>query len=173
MDSEYFAQIGAQSEISSPPVFERAVKESVVLRSNCLIPIPLIRQALNYTCGVACVQAILRYIGYDFDTREDVLAYILRATPEEGTPVDAIVNFLSQVRFEDECRYKITATLATNWNIDGLKKELCACNPVICAIQAWHVNENGQYQLRHDYAKEKDNGHYVVAVGYDEKRIFS
>ena len=50
-----------------------------------LIKLPLFRQSHNFTCGVACVASVLRYAGYDFDTREDRLLWELAATPENGT----------------------------------------------------------------------------------------
>ena len=38
--------------------------------------------------------------------------------------------------------------------------------PVICLIQAW-TDRKGN-----NYAKDWDDGHYVVAVGYDPKNIY-
>ena len=49
------------------------------------LKLPLYRQSHNFTCGVACVASVLRYAGYDFDTREDRLLGELAATPENGT----------------------------------------------------------------------------------------
>ncbi|MDY4193011.1 MAG: hypothetical protein SOY03_01665 [Bariatricus sp.] len=49
------------------------------------LKLPLYRQSHNFTCGVACVASVLRYAGYDFDTREDRLLWELAATPENGT----------------------------------------------------------------------------------------
>lgn len=156
----------------SPPVYSRAVQESIMAKAEKLIPIPLVRQGRNYTCGVACTQAILRYAGYDFDTREDLLAKALQATEESGTPINNIVEFLNRVMYHDEDKQIFHAELgkrkSMEWLIDALKNG----TPVICAIQAWWCDAAGNYAIDHNYKDEGTCGHYVIAVGYDGKRIY-
>lgn len=75
-----------------------------------LIKLPLYRQSHNFTCGVACVSSVLRYAGYDFDTREDRLLWELEATPENGTNYMKITEYLESVRTEDFPNTQVIAT---------------------------------------------------------------
>jgi len=50
--------------------------------------------------------------------------------------------------------------------IDELKLHIDAENPVILPIQAWTNNK------KTNWAKTWDEGHYVIAVGYDESNIY-
>ena len=140
-----------------------------------LIKLPLYRQSHNFTCGVACVSSVLRYAGYDFDTREDRLLWELEATPENGTNYLKIADYLESVRTEDFPNTQVIATEVvcvdyasneadfghTDSLLSQLREALDNDSPVICAIQAW--NDDGDYQ-----AKTEDDGHYVVLIGYQK-----
>ena len=145
-------------------------------QGNCkLLKVPLYRQSHNFTCGVACVASVLRYAGYDFDTREDRLLVKLAATPENGTNYRKITEYLEAVRIEDFPNTPVIATevvcedYASNESdlklTDGLLSEFRAAldddSPVICAIQAW--KDDADYTT-----KTEDDGHYVVLVGYQK-----
>ena len=138
-----------------------------------LIKLPLYRQSHNFTCGVACVASVLRYAGYDFDTREDRLLLELEATPENGTNYMNIAEYLESVRTEGFPNTPVIATevvcedYASNENglklTDSLLLQLRAAlddySPIICAIQAW--KDDGDYNT-----ETEDDGHYVVLIGY-------
>ena len=140
-----------------------------------LIKLPLYRQSHNFTCGVACVSSVLRYAGYDFDTREDRLLWELEATPENGTNYLKIAEYLESVRTEDFPNTQVIATEVmcvdyasneadfghTDSLLSQLREAIDDDSPVICAIQAW--NDDGDYQ-----AKTEDDGHYVVLIGYQK-----
>jgi hypothetical protein len=50
--------------------------------------------------------------------------------------------------------------------LDDLEKEIRLGNPFIALLQAWgEMSEE-------DYAKEWDEGHYVLVTGFDEKNIY-
>ena len=138
-----------------------------------LLKLPLYRQSHNFTCGVACVASVLRYAGYDFDTREDRLLWGLAATPENGTNYVNITEYLDAVRIEgfpdtpviatevvcvDYTSDEYDSTLADGLLLQ-LRTDLDDGSPVICAIQAW--KDDGDYKT-----KAEDDGHYVVLVGY-------
>lgn len=55
------------------------------------LPVPLVRQSRNFTCGAAAVQGILGYFGEDF--REAQLERILGTHPFHGTAVGKILEF--------------------------------------------------------------------------------
>lgn len=140
------------------------------------IKLPLYRQGYDFTCGVACVMSILRYAGYEFDTREDRLLWKLGSTPAEGTNCKMIEQFLNSVGKEYDsnvCETFLGAALDLDTNYDAdthdekikdlmcnLRKHIDLRQPVICVIQAWR--EDGKY------CGENEDGHYVILVGYEE-----
>ena len=136
-----------------------------------LLEVPLYRQSHNFTCGVACVASVLRYAGYDFDTREDRLLWELGATPENGTNYVRIAEYLDGVRMDGSPDTPVFSTeiVCTNYASDEddpalrllaqFRAELDEGTPVICVIQAWR--DDGDYT-----AATEDDGHYVVLIGY-------
>ena len=138
-----------------------------------LLEVPLYRQSHNFTCGVACVASVLRYAGYDFDTREDRLLWALAATPENGTNYVKIAEYLDAVRIEGFPDTPVFATeiVCTDYAADErdltlsdrllsqFRADLDEGTPVICVIQAW--KDDGDYS-----AGTEDDGHYVVLIGY-------
>lgn len=149
--------------------------ESTTARPTRLIPIPLIRQGRDNTCGVACVQALLRYAGYAFDVREGILDRLLDV-PESGASMKAMVAFMNHVRRPSESGKDgggvLFATLRENLTLADLIQAVDSGTPVICLIQAWRTNEAGDYEIDHKYSGKWDSGHYVVAVGYDGERVY-
>ena len=137
------------------------------------LKLPLYRQSHNFTCGVACVASVLRYAGYDFDTREDRLLWELEATPENGTNYMNIAEYLESVRTEGFPNTPVIATevvcvdyASNEYDSDHtdslliqLRTALDDDSPVICAIQAW--KDDGDYKT-----ETEDDGHYVVLIGY-------
>jgi predicted double-glycine peptidase len=120
-----------------------------------VIRVPLVRQATEYTCGVSALQSVLGYFGEEF--REDELAKQLHSDMKDGTKVAEIAGFARKHGF--------SVTIRTGMTIDDLKKLLNAHTPVIVLIQAW-----AEHKI--DYKADWDDGHYVVAVGYDRGNLF-
>ncbi len=119
-----------------------------------LMKLPLVRQATDYTCGVAALQSILRY--YGIEIREDRLAAILKSDPDNGTSYVAIESYARENGF--------TTSIRTGMSLEELKAILRNGSPVLCAIQAWPNQPV-------DWKTDWDDGHWVVAIGYDETRI--
>jgi len=113
---------------------------------------PDVRQSTEFSCGAAAVQSVLRYYGIDY--REGSLIKKLK-TDDEGTLIANIIQFL-----EDK---GLQASEYHGMSIDDLKKSIDDGNPVIIAVQAWGDEE--------DYDKSEENGHYVVAIGYEKDKI--
>ena len=138
-----------------------------------LIRLPLYRQSHNFTCGVSCVSSVLRYAGYDFDTREDRLFLELGSTPENGTNYMKIVEYLESVRLDSSQDKPVFSTKVISLDYDnqdsgandGLLREIRTAlddnHPIICAIQAW--KDDADYSSR-----SEDDGHYVVLIGYSK-----
>lgn len=83
--------------------YETSYTQSILCKNvvyGAFMKVPLVRQAHNFTCGVACTMSVLRYLGYDFDTREDVLLKSLNSDPESGTKNNLIIKFLNNVEYK-------------------------------------------------------------------------
>ena len=138
-----------------------------------LIRLPLYRQSHNFTCGVSCVSSVMRYAGYDFDTREDRLFLELGSTPENGTNYMKIVEYLESVRLESSPDKPVFSTEVISLDYDNhdskyndsllreIRTALDENHPIICAIQAW--KEDAEYSFM-----AEDDGHYVVMIGYSK-----
>ena len=121
-----------------------------------LIRVPLARQNANYTCGVASLQSILGY--YNFDKRMDVLSAEVKPDQEKGTNYLNIASFAKSLGFDVNIR--------TNMTLDELKKHIDQKRPILLAIQAW-ADSKSSYS-----SSQNEDGHYVVAIGYDDKNFF-
>jgi len=121
-----------------------------------LILVPLCRQETGYTCGVAATQALLCY-HLDCGWRQDRLARKLKADPQTGTRYKAIQRFFQSQGY--------SAEVHTDMTLQDLEASLDAGTPVICLIQAWAGHPV-------EYAADWDDGHYVVAVGYDAEQVY-
>lgn len=123
-----------------------------------MIPVPLMRQATNYTCGVSALQAVLAYYGQD--VREDVLAKILKADRKNGTRYKEIARYAES--------HDVHVQIFKDMTIAQLEEAIKHRHPVLCLIQAWA--DTGSQT---DYSSDWSDGHYVVAVGFDsEKFVF-
>jgi len=67
--------------------------------SGKFLPVPLVRQSRNFTCGAAALQGMLGYFGEDF--REVQLEKFLGTHPNHGTSVASIANFLEAMANPD------------------------------------------------------------------------
>jgi len=115
---------------------------------------PELRQAYQYDCGANALQSILIY--YGFDIREGKIIKMAK-TNKEGTKPEEILKVLK--------KFKLKAKLISPISLGDLKKFLDRGWPVIIALQAW-VNR------AKDYSKDWSDGHYAVAVGYNNKKIY-
>lgn len=120
-----------------------------------LIRVPLTRQATVYTCGVAALQSVLYHYGHEW--REDQLMENLEVDPENGTLYRSMVEFVRSQGFR--------ADVLTGMSLEYLKRSIDRKKPVIVLLQAW---PDGPV----DYARDWEDGHYAVAIGYDSERIY-
>lgn len=176
MKEYYLSETGPQGNtFYASGVSALPLPETDEAGNSRLLQVPLYRQSHNFTCGVACVASVLRYAGYDFDTREDRLLWELAATPENGTSYVRIAEYLNSVRLEGSPDTPVLATeiVCTDYAsdeqnltlVDRLLSQFRAAlddgTPVICVIQAWR--DDGDYT-----AGTEDDGHYVVLIGYQK-----
>ena len=122
--------------------------------TTILLQVPDVRQSTNYSCGVACFQAVMRYWGGE-DLREDQLIEFLNTTYEGADPED-LMQGAEKKGFRVEIRENLT--------LDDLKKSIEEGIPVIVGAQAWK-EENQSWET-------DDSGHYMVVIGVDNKNVY-
>jgi predicted double-glycine peptidase len=127
---------------------------AVALPAN-VIRVPLTRQATEYTCGVAALQSVLGYWGEE--RREDELARILKSNTVHGTGYKNIADFAKQ--------HGYSVSINRSMTLPQLFAEIDKRRPVICLIQAWP-------DKKVDFAKDWNDGHYIVAIGYDSGNVY-
>lgn len=120
-----------------------------------ILDFPEVRQTYNWDCGAKAVQAVLIY--YGFDVNEGDIIKLASTNSKKGTPVAGVKKTVKKYGLDYEAR-KMT--------IDDIKKYINKKRPVILLVQAWAEKKNT------DWDKSWGNGHYVVAIGYDRKKIY-
>lgn len=125
-------------------------------------------QMNDYSCGVACVQAIAQrhgHWGYQAEWAKE-----LGTTPEAGTHPRRMVRSLR--------RLGLDARLVERLTLAELKAGIDRGDSVIVGFQAWaedsHARRQGQLPPArpHDYTQEWECGHYGIAVGYSSEHLF-
>lgn len=120
-----------------------------------LVRVPLCRQSTDYTCGVTALQSVLGFYGDEF--RESVLIEALKANAKDGTEFKNMVSFAKARSYLVKTKF--------DCSLASLKKFIDRKIPVICLIQAWP-------DKKVNFADDWDDGHYVVAVGYDKDNVY-
>ncbi|MDB5311542.1 MAG: hypothetical protein JWO38_5744 [Gemmataceae bacterium] len=139
----------------TPPKEQEAGKLRAVPLGAIKIPLRDVQQDDDYSCGAASLMSICSYYNVGPKDLADFKRE-LHTDPEEGTYYLDIQKYARQLGLKAEIK--------TEMSTDALRGYLDRGIPVICSIQAW--GETGA-----DYTKD-DNGHYVVAIGYDEGHIY-
>jgi predicted double-glycine peptidase len=123
-------------------------------KPKILIPIQTAKQSHDYDCGSAALRAICEYYKVG---PEDQAEFIKACDTgkEKGTHPEDLVKAARS--------FGLNAGIAHNMNLEQLFHLLDQEIPVICAVQAWGN--------KHDYHK-LDDGHYVVAIGYDDENVY-
>jgi predicted double-glycine peptidase len=127
------------------------------LKSNHVKGFPNFRQIFTYDCGSNATQMIMSYLGVD--KREEVIMKELGTTEENGTPISAILKYFD----ENKVKYKVRSEMS----FDDLKRNIDRNNPTLVIIQAWADEPN-----KVDWRKDTIDGHYVIAIGYDQKNVY-
>lgn len=115
---------------------------------------PDLRQINNYDCGANALQAVLAY--YGIEVGEELLLKLAKTDRRKGTTIAGMLNVLKKygLKFDSD-----------SMTIESLKKYISKEIPVIVLLQAW-----GKKSVQ--YANDYHDGHWVVAIGYDDKKIF-
>ncbi|MGH7271770.1 MAG: C39 family peptidase [Polyangiaceae bacterium] len=124
------------------------------------LDVPVVRQRRDFSCGAAATLALLRYWLPDAyaATEEGALYGPLGTTEARGTEPEPIVAFLRHNGLDARYRH-------TDVTVADLERAVDAREPPIVDLQAW--TDHGA-----PYAETWDAGHYVLLVGYDDKRLY-
>ena len=131
-------------------------------RIEHFIRIPLLAQSRDYTCGVSSLRSVLLYYGEEYSDRELIAA--LGSNPRNGTSYRSILRFANRT-FADPHKRNFRMRKVTGMTADDLRRQIYLGRPVILSLQAW-----GKPGV--DLRRQWDEGHYAVAVGYDENNIY-
>ena len=115
---------------------------------------PELRQTYSYDCGAKALQSVFAYYGIE-DAREDQIMSISKTT-ETGTDPKSMVRTIEHYGLQHEAR-EMTA--------DEIKEFINRGIPVIVPLQAWTET------LNVDWKNDWEDGHYVVAIGYDDEKM--
>lgn len=119
-----------------------------------MLEFPELRQRYNYDCGAKAAQAVLAY--YGIDVHENLIMKAAR-TKKSGTPMSGVERAL--LKYGIRCRIaKLT--------VQQIKKYIDKGYPVILLLQAWTKKK------RVNWEKNWNDGHYAVAIGYDDNKIY-
>ena len=122
-----------------------------------LLPLPLVRQSYDYSCGAASLASVLYYWDV-WDGREPEL-YLTLGTCNDGTPGHKIIQVAES--------YGLNVKYENNIGVDRLRVLAEEGNTVILNIQAWGDN----YSHDMDWLEVWEDGHYVVLVGVLEDQV--
>jgi predicted double-glycine peptidase len=121
------------------------------------LPVPIVPQATNYSCGAAALLSILYYWQVS-DDHEQALYAPLNTTPADGTEprrIEAVAR-----TYGLEAQYRVGMTL------EELREAIGHKNTVIVDLQAWRDDKSREWKT------DWDDGHYVVAVGIDSRYLY-
>jgi len=135
-------------------ITEDAKEIALNFEDDNIIDFPDLRQDFDFTCGASSLQGVLIYYGED--AVESDIADELGTTSDWGTEHFDIERVAKERGF---------VTDAGTMSIEKLKEHIDNKTPVIIDIQAWSEKPDV------DYSTDKDDGHYVVAIGYDDNNI--
>lgn len=120
------------------------------------VPVPVVQQETNYTCGPAIAAAVLRYFGTI--ATESQLADEAGTGPD-GTSFEAMADVFRKHGMNVSVRADLTPK--------EIKRLLQRGYLVVLALQAW----NEIVPPLGGYTGEWDSGHYVVPVAVDSDSI--
>lgn len=119
-----------------------------------LLDFPELRQTFEYDCGAKVLQAILVY--YGIELREEILLQQAATDKKKGTTRQGVARVLK--------KYKLSF-VSESMTLENLKDYIDQKIPVLLLLQAW-----GDQPIKYD--KDWHDNHWVVMIGYDQRKIF-
>src|ERR1043166_2618070 len=128
------------------------------------IALPDATQQKDYSCGASCLQSICKFYGVG-PNEEWEFVDKLRMDHRIGSHPYQIVRLAKQLRLSVREYQPMTP--------QDVRREPRRRHPVMMMIQAWGGEGRGsRWRRRRTYKDDWDDGHWVVAIGYDTQGIF-
>ena len=118
-----------------------------------IIPYPETRQVFNYDCGANALVSVLVFAG--LEEREDRVALLARTT-HNGTGTAGVLRILQYYGLPHRARQRM--------KINDVRRAIDAGHPTLLTLQAYRESNR-------PYRELWDDGHWVVAIGHDKRRI--
>ena len=118
-----------------------------------IIPYPETRQVFSFDCGANALVSVLVFAG--LEEREDRVALLAGTT--NGTSTEGILRVLRYYGLRHRARQRMRA--------DDLRRAIDDGHPTLFTLQAYRESNR-------PYRELWDDGHWVVAIGYDRSRIY-
>lgn len=120
------------------------------------IPLLNVEQPDGISCGAASLLSICLYFGVGEESIREFKKKV-RTDRVNGTSYHDMVSYAHELGLD--------ATPMSDMTPEQLEAFILSGKPVICSIQA--------YGNPKDYDRnDKDNGHYVVAIGFDKENFY-
>ena len=117
-----------------------------------IIPYPETRQVFNFDCGANALVSVLVFAG--IEEREDRVA-LLAGTTKHGTGTAGVLRALDYYGLPHNAGWM---------NVNVLREGIDKGFPTLLTLQAYRESNRPYGELWYD-------GHWVVAIGYDDRRI--
>lgn len=154
----YLIFAGQDREIDGGERSSRLERYAEISPEAIKIPLPTVRQPDDYSCGAAALMSVCRYYGVGPQDLSD-FADAVGTRKDIGTYFKNIVAFARQLGLEAEWHDGMT--------VEELQKLVGRGVPVICSIQAY-----AEVQQHYQDPSWNGDGHYVVAVGFDDVNVY-
>ena len=130
-------------------------------RGAIRIPLPNTFQQKSWTCGPAAVRAICEYYGCGPDTERQFKRQM--SVPYAGADPEHLMWGFVQYGLDFKAYNPMT--------IEEVKREVRRGRPVLMMLQAWGTNSRTK-DWRRSYEHIWQDGHWVVAIGYDREGMY-
>ncbi len=120
-----------------------------------MLDFPNARQTFEYDCGAKAMHAVLAY--YGIDVNENEIIRIAHTNKKSGTSLQGMMAVARH--------FKLSATMG-EMSVQKIKECIGKDIPIILLLQAWAKRKVKNWQ------NHWNDGHYVVAIGYDKKKIY-
>jgi len=132
----------------------------VISRNAIRIPVPDTTQQTDYTCGAASLEAVSKYFGVGPDWEPEFKDDM--RMPRSGADPEHIIRAAKKYGLRFKEFYPMS--------LGQLRSCVDRRRPVILMLQAWGQTQEGK--ARRGYKRMWDDGHWVVAIGYDNEGVF-
>ena len=127
------------------------------------LPVPIVMQSTDYSCGAAALLSVLSYWGA-YEGSESSLYPLLHTTPEQGTEPAMLATVAKSLGLD--------ASFKEGMTIDELRASLERGDTVILDIQAWHEPSTKAGGEPPNWKELWNDGHYVVLIAMDKDTAY-